>query len=70
MDLQALYGVIPSVYGKGKAAKQLFDFMTRMRMEHMGNEPKATSQIDHLIIIDRQVILLYPPRASTALMCL
>ena len=29
MALQAVYGVIPKVYGKGRAAKQLFDFMAR-----------------------------------------
>jgi hypothetical protein len=30
MALQAVFGVIPKVYGKGRAAKQLFDFMARL----------------------------------------
>ena len=40
MTLQAIYGVIPNVYGKGRAARQVFDFMSRMRREMMGDEPQ------------------------------
>jgi hypothetical protein len=29
MSLQAVYGIIPKVFGKGRAAKQLYDFMAR-----------------------------------------
>ena len=29
MGLQSVYGIIPKVYGKGRAAKQLYDFMAR-----------------------------------------
>jgi hypothetical protein len=29
MALQAVFGIIPKIFGKGKAAKQLLDFMLR-----------------------------------------
>ena len=31
MTLQALYGFAPTVYGKGSAAKTLYDLMARMK---------------------------------------
>ena len=59
LSLQAVYGTIPNVYGKGKAAKQVFDFMVRMRREMVGQEPSTAPRIDTLIILDRQVRLLF-----------
>ena len=60
MTLQSVYGVIPNVYGKGKAAKQVFDFMTRMRREMMGQEPQVPPKIDTLIVLDRQIDPISP----------
>ncbi len=60
MAIQAVYGVIPRVYGKGKAAKQVFDYMQRMRKEMLGEEPEVAPQIDNVILLDRQVDLISP----------
>ncbi|KAG1714266.1 Vacuolar protein sorting-associated protein 33A [Nymphon striatum] len=60
MTLQALYGVIPNIYGKGKQAKQVYDLMMRMRRELAGCEPQLTPQIDNLVLIDRSIDLLTP----------
>jgi len=62
VHLQALYGVIPSVYGKGRAAKQIFDFMSQLRKEAAGSgcAPKMTPGVDTLLILDRQVDLVSP----------
>ncbi len=56
-SLQALYGTIPTVYGKGRAARQVVDFANRMRKELVGagRQPKGRSQIQQVVIIDRQV---------------
>ena len=55
LALQSVYGTIPSVYGKGKAAKQVYEFMVRMRREMIGQEVNMQPKIDTLIILDRQV---------------
>ena len=55
MAIQSVYGVIPRVYGKGKAAKQVFEYMKGMRKELLGQEPEIVPQIDTAIILDRQV---------------
>uniref|UniRef100_T1J2P7 Vacuolar protein sorting-associated protein 33A n=1 Tax=Strigamia maritima TaxID=126957 RepID=T1J2P7_STRMM len=60
MTIQALYGVIGSVYGKGKCAKHVYDLMVRMRREMANVEPQMTPQIDSLLLIDRNVDLLSP----------
>jgi len=60
MTLQAVCGVIPRVYGKGKAAAQMFDLMSRMRREMSGSEPSVKPQIDTLVILDRGVDMLSP----------
>ncbi|CAG5119015.1 unnamed protein product, partial [Candidula unifasciata] len=60
MTLQALYGTIPYVYGKGDCAKHVVDMMRRMKMEMGGCEPQITPQIDNLLILDRNVDLLTP----------
>ncbi|XP_067136372.1 vacuolar protein sorting-associated protein 33A [Centruroides vittatus] len=60
MKLQALFGVIPNIFGKGKCAKHVFDLMMRMRREQAGNEPQITSQIHNLLLLDRSVDLLSP----------
>ncbi|CAL1280864.1 unnamed protein product [Larinioides sclopetarius] len=58
MTIQAVYGIIPNIYGKGKCAKHVFDLMTRMRRELSGNDPQVTPQIDCLLLLDRAVDLV------------
>jgi len=58
--LQAVTGVIPRIYGKGSAAAQVFDLMTRQKRESCGRMPTVTSQIDTLVILDRAVDLVSP----------
>lgn len=67
MSLQAVFGVIPRIYGKGSAAKNLCDFMLRLRRENLldegqegGGKGRPPPQFDTLVIIDRQVDLVSP----------
>ncbi|XP_045606207.1 vacuolar protein sorting-associated protein 33A [Procambarus clarkii] len=60
MTIQGIFGLIPNIYGKGPAAKQIYDLMVQMRREMGGNEPQVTPQIDQLILIDRSVDLITP----------
>ncbi|KAL0818293.1 hypothetical protein ABMA28_008781 [Loxostege sticticalis] len=55
--IQQLYGIIPRVFGKGVAAKQVWDLLCRLNKEEQGTGPKgsATSCIDHLLLLDRAV---------------
>ena len=46
------------MYGKGEAAAQLFDLLTRMRREMTGIEPSVRPQVDSLVILDRSVDLI------------
>merc|ERR1719300_1876766 len=58
--LQAVTGTIPRIYGKGTAAAQVFDLMTRQKKETCGRVPQVRSQIDTLVILDRAVDLVSP----------
>ncbi|XP_023017702.2 vacuolar protein sorting-associated protein 33A [Leptinotarsa decemlineata] len=61
--LQNLYGPIPKVWGKGAAAKQIWDLVVRLQREKSSNDdPKSNQQssIDQLVLIDRSVDLLTP----------
>lgn len=60
MSLQALYGFAPTVYGKGDAAKKLFEYMMRLKKEMASNEPDIAPQIDTIIILDRKVDCVTP----------
>ncbi|KAK2161895.1 hypothetical protein LSH36_108g07122 [Paralvinella palmiformis] len=60
MTIQALYGIIPNIYGKGENAKYVTEYLMRMRREMAGSEPQITPQIDNLLIIDRNVDPLTP----------
>ncbi|XP_072028942.1 vacuolar protein sorting-associated protein 33A-like [Amphiura filiformis] len=60
MKIQALYGVIPNIYGKGHCAKHVADMILRMRREMAGNEKQIQPQIDTLLLLDRTVDLLTP----------
>ena len=55
MAIQSVYGVIPKVYGKGRAAKQVAEYMKNMRKELQGQEPDIVPQIDAAIVLDRKV---------------
>lgn len=58
MTLQELYGVIPKVTGKGAAASHVWKLLGRLDLEP--RTYPSTSQIDHLILLDRTVDLLTP----------
>ena len=60
MAIQALYGFAPIVYGKGSAAKTLYDLMSRMKKENITEESERVPQIDTIIILDRQIDLISP----------
>ena len=57
MALQAVFGFIPRIYGKGRSAKQLCEYMMSMRREMQAAELELSvpPQFDTLIILDRQV---------------
>ena len=48
------------IYGKGTAAAQVFDLMVRMKRETCGQEPQVRTQIDTMVIMDREVDLISP----------
>lgn len=60
MTLQAVYGVIPRISGKGTAARFVYDMIHRMSSEWSGSETMNFPQIDHLILLDRSVDPLTP----------
>ncbi|XP_070555122.1 vacuolar protein sorting-associated protein 33A-like [Ptychodera flava] len=60
MTIQALFGVIPRIHGKGHNAKHVTDMMLRMRREMAGHEDQIPPQIDSLLLLDRNVDLLTP----------
>ncbi|XP_068623474.1 vacuolar protein sorting-associated protein 33A [Battus philenor] len=55
--IQHLYGIIPRVFGKGSAAKQVWDLLCRLNKEDQGSPPKGstTSCIDQLLLVDRAI---------------
>jgi hypothetical protein len=62
--LQKLYGPIPRVWGKGAAARQVWELVTRLQREKNNtNAPSRTNQtsaIDQILLIDRSVDLITP----------
>jgi vacuolar protein sorting-associated protein 33A len=61
MKLQALYGIIPLIRGKGAAAQQVAQMMLRMRHEMRSSEAQVdTPAIAQLVLIDRTVDLVTP----------
>ena len=46
------------IYTKGTAAAQVFDLMVRRKRETCGKEPQIRTQIDTLVILDREVDLI------------
>ncbi|CAH2093893.1 unnamed protein product [Euphydryas editha] len=55
--IQQLYGIIPRVYGKGNAAKQVWDLLCRLNKEEQGVSPSGanTACIDQLLLLDRAI---------------
>lgn len=55
--IQQLYGIIPRVFGKGQAAKQVWDLLCRLNKEAQGSSVKgaSTSCIDQLLLLDRAI---------------
>lgn len=61
MKLQALFGIIPLIRGKGSAAQSVAQMMLRMRQEMRASEAQVDSPaIAQLILIDRTVDLVTP----------
>lgn len=59
MTLQALYGTIPQIFGKGECARQVANMMIRMKRVY--RKPKFNiSCFDNLLLLDRNVDLLTP----------
>ncbi|KAK9880635.1 hypothetical protein WA026_011875 [Henosepilachna vigintioctopunctata] len=61
--LQKLYGPISRVWGKGTAAKQVWDLVVRLQREQNNSESSKTNQtscIDKILLIDRSVDLISP----------
>lgn len=63
VHLQKLYGAIPNAWGKGQAAKHVWDLVQRLQREdncfERSKQPQ-TSCIDQILLIDRAVDLISP----------
>uniref|UniRef100_A0A7N6A8T7 Vacuolar protein sorting-associated protein 33A n=1 Tax=Anabas testudineus TaxID=64144 RepID=A0A7N6A8T7_ANATE len=60
MTLQALYGTIPQIYGKGECARHVANMMLRMKREFAGTQNQILPVFDTLLLLDRNVDLLTP----------
>ncbi|CAL9708472.1 unnamed protein product [Knipowitschia caucasica] len=60
MTLQALYGSIPQIYGKGECARNVANMMLRMKREFAGSQNQILPVFDTLLLLDRNVDLLTP----------
>ncbi|XP_059750942.1 vacuolar protein sorting-associated protein 33A isoform X1 [Balaenoptera ricei] len=76
MTLQALYGTIPQIFGKGECARvrngrrappdpmfcfqQVANMMIRMKREYTGSQNSIFPVFDNLLLLDRNVDLLTP----------
>lgn len=61
--LQSLYGPIPRVWGKGDAARQVWELVTRLQREKNTAKTLKSNQastIDQILLIDRSVDLVTP----------
>ena len=62
VDLQVLYGFAPRVYGKGHAAKRLWDYVKKIKAEVDADADLRTAGdaapplFDTIVVIDRQVM--------------
>ncbi|KAK3539155.1 hypothetical protein QTP86_026972 [Hemibagrus guttatus] len=60
MTLQALYGTIPQIFGKGECARHVANMMLRMKREFAGTQNQILPVFDTLLLLDRNVDLLTP----------
>lgn len=62
ITLQELYGTVPRVCGKGVAAQQLWQLISRLSLEPRRGRhpPPPTPHIDQLLLLDRAIDLLSP----------
>uniref|UniRef100_A0A3B3QQ14 VPS33A core subunit of CORVET and HOPS complexes n=1 Tax=Paramormyrops kingsleyae TaxID=1676925 RepID=A0A3B3QQ14_9TELE len=60
MTLQALYGTIPQIFGKGECARHVANMMLRMKREFAGCQTQILPVFDTLLLLDRNVDLLTP----------
>lgn len=64
MKLQSIFGLIPTIKGKGNNAHKVFHLLQRLRREGSfnigGSSSGVVSEIDSLIILDRSVDLVTP----------
>ncbi|XP_016084729.1 vacuolar protein sorting-associated protein 33A [Sinocyclocheilus grahami] len=60
MTLQALYGTIPQIFGKGECARHVANMMLRMKREFAGSNTQILPVFDTLLLLDRNVDLLTP----------
>uniref|UniRef100_A0A452IPN0 VPS33A core subunit of CORVET and HOPS complexes n=1 Tax=Gopherus agassizii TaxID=38772 RepID=A0A452IPN0_9SAUR len=60
MTLQALYGTIPQIFGKGDCARHVANMMIRMKREFPGGQNSIFPIFDTLLLLDRNVDLLSP----------
>lgn len=63
ITLQKIYGPIPRVWGKGQAAKQVWDLVKRLQRENNLEETfknNQTTSIDQILLIDRSIDLITP----------
>ncbi|KAJ3023189.1 hypothetical protein HKX48_003967 [Thoreauomyces humboldtii] len=69
MKLQTMFGIIPKIVGKGQHSRTLADLLLRMRRELVANANDehmsncifpSHSEIDSMIVIDRNVDLVTP----------
>ncbi|CAH2295822.1 vacuolar sorting-associated 33A [Pelobates cultripes] len=58
--LQALYGTIPQIFGKGECARHVANMMIRMKRELGGSQNQIIPVFDTLLLLDRNVDLLTP----------
>uniref|UniRef100_A0A8C6PLH4 Vacuolar protein sorting-associated protein 33A n=1 Tax=Nothobranchius furzeri TaxID=105023 RepID=A0A8C6PLH4_NOTFU len=60
MTLQALYGTIPQIFGKGDCARHVANMMLRMKREFAGTQNQILPVFDTLLLLDRNIDLLTP----------
>ncbi|XP_069475703.1 vacuolar protein sorting-associated protein 33A [Ambystoma mexicanum] len=60
MMLQALYGTIPQIFGKGECARHVANMMIRMKREITGSQNSIFPVFDTLLLLDRNVDMLTP----------
>ncbi|KAL8180105.1 UNVERIFIED_CONTAM: Vacuolar protein sorting-associated protein 33A [Gekko kuhli] len=60
MTLQALYGTVPQIFGKGECARHVANMMIRMKREFSGSQNPIFPVFDTLLLLDRNVDLMTP----------